>query len=69
MGSNLGDGVGSNSIRRRDAGGAWPGQRLGSAARPGQVVGTAISRIMQGQATAHDAGCELDDKLMSLVAR
>lgn len=35
----------------------------------GEAVGTAISRIMQGQSTAHDAGCDLDDKLISLIAR
>ena len=32
-----------------------------------EAVGTAITSVMQGQATAHDAACALDDKLAALL--
>lgn len=34
----------------------------------GEAVGSYVTKVMQGQLSARDAGCELDDKLISLIA-
>ena len=37
-------------------------------AEAGEAVGSFVTKVMQGQLSARDAGCELDDKLISLIA-
>ena len=35
----------------------------------GEAVGAAVSKVLQGEASVHDAACELDDKLTALIPK